>query len=179
MKACIGLGNPGQKYAKTRHNIGFLVMDALAKKTSANWKTKERWEAEVTEINHNNKRLFLVKPITFMNLSGRSVKKFAKDNNLETTDFLVVVDDVDLPFGSIRFREFGSSGGQKGLSSIIEHFKEQPIARLRIGIGRPEHTEYPLEDWVLGIWSNFEETQLPKIIDEAIEIILEKLEQES
>ena len=143
----VGLGNPGNEYAKTRHNVGFLVIDELA---------------------HRGVNAKLLKPDTFMNRSGEAVAKLLRQSNMGPEDILVLYDDADLPFRTLRFREGGSHGGHNGMRSILALFPEGTnIARLKIGIGRPENPNIELADWVLGRWSKAEETELPELIREA------------
>ena len=119
MKIIVGLGNPGRKYANTRHNTGFLVLDEVLKKLNISL-DKEKFNAAYTVYNHNGEKIYFVKPLTFMNLSGEAVAPLMKYYGLSTEDLIVVHDDLDLPVGKIRLREKGSSGGQKGMGNIIE-----------------------------------------------------------
>jgi len=145
MKLVVGLGNPGKKYEKTRHNVGFLVVDALA-------------AHELTGVK-------FLKPDTFMNLSGQAVAEAIRQSNMGPSDILVIYDDADIPFGNIRFRSGGSSGGHNGMKSILALFPAGvEIARVRVGIGRSEHPNIPLDDHVLGNWSAEEKKRLPEVI---------------
>lgn len=136
MKIVVGLGNPGRKYAGTRHNVGFDVLDLLARRgQAAGW--RGRFESETVEINVDGTPVLLVAPQTFMNLSGQAVRKAVDFYKLPLADLLLVVDDMDLPVGRLRLRADGSAGGQKGLKNTIEHLGTNGFARLRIGIGRP------------------------------------------
>ena len=165
MKVVIGLGNPGKEYERTRHNVGFLILDALALHHRATFTTKRSLEAEIAEvITDGQKRLLLVKPQTFMNASGRTFSQICSKYPVLPEDFLIVYDDADLPFGLLRFRSSGSSGGHNGMKSIIEQLKTNEIKRLRIGIGRPERSAIPLDAWVLGTWNTEEQNQLPDIL---------------
>lgn len=137
MRLVVGLGNPGPRYVGTRHNVGFMVVDALAQR----WKTDastydKRFEGQIGEAQRGDERVFLLKPLTFMNLSGRSVAAFVRFYKLPLADLLVTFDDLDLPVGRIRVRAGGSAGGQKGMADIIRQLGTEEIARVRVGIGR-------------------------------------------
>src|SRR5262249_7060579 len=140
MKIVIGLGNPGPRYQATRHNIGYAVVDYLAAApgTSA---FRSRFQSLVAERTEDGETVLLVKPETFMNLSGRAVRQIVDFFKLETKDLLVVCDDIALPVGKLRARARGSDGGQKGLRSIEEQLGTPEYARLRIGIGSPDERE--------------------------------------
>jgi len=133
----IGLGNPGIKYSKSRHNIGFLVLEKLSKKYNSNFIAKEKIKSSLSEfkINDLTYRLFL--PNTFMNNSGDAVRAIVDWYKINLDQIFIIVDDIDLPLGKIRFRKKGSSGGHNGLKSIIEKFKTHNFNRIRIGIGSP------------------------------------------
>ncbi|MFA4845515.1 MAG: aminoacyl-tRNA hydrolase [Patescibacteria group bacterium] len=172
MKAIIGLGNPGKEYVSTRHNVGFLVVDALAKKMSVEFKAKRAIASEVAEAQLDDKRVLLVKPQTFMNVSGKSVAGVLTKYPVTQKELLVIYDDADLTFGDVRLKPGGSSAGHRGMESILSQFpKDTNIARLRIGIGRAENKEVPLDAFVLQPWSAKEAGKLPAIIDEAIKKI--------
>ncbi|OGL67158.1 aminoacyl-tRNA hydrolase [Candidatus Uhrbacteria bacterium RIFCSPHIGHO2_01_FULL_63_20] len=166
MKLIVGLGNPGNEYARTRHNAGFLVVDELARRLDLSLAEKKPLKGEVAE----GEGIVLLKPLTFMNLSGESVKAAVAKFRLKPFDILVVLDDADLPLGEIRFREGGSAGGHNGLKSILEQFPaDTDIARLRIGIGRPPDGRTELDDWVLGKWSKEETAALADIVSNAVD----------
>jgi PTH1 family peptidyl-tRNA hydrolase len=135
VRAVIGLGNPGQKYAHTRHNLGFMVVDELIKRLQAG-SPRDRFKSQVWEARHNDERIALVKPQTYMNLSGISVQQVRSWYKLDNDQILVIYDDVDLEFGILRLKTDGSAGGHNGLSSIIQALGTSQIPRLRIGIGR-------------------------------------------
>ncbi len=126
-----GLGNPGKDYDRTRHNVGFLVADALARRAGAIFAPDPRWNAAVARAGN----LTLMKPMTFMNLSGESVAAFSRFFKLEPVEALVVIDDVALPLGRLRLRRSGRDGGHNGLASVLMHFGTDQVARLRVGIG--------------------------------------------
>jgi len=141
MKLVVGLGNPGPKYAGTRHNIGFDVVDYLAAAPGVG-RWRSRFEAQVTEAVEGAEQVLLVKPETFMNLSGRAVRAAMDFYKVPVSDLLVVCDDIALPLGKLRARAKGSDGGQKGLRSIQEHLGTPDYPRLRIGVGSPgEHLD--------------------------------------
>ena len=173
MKLIVGLGNPGSEYERTRHNAGFLVVDALAKQFNFSFRSKRAVNAELAEGEINEKRVLLCKPQTFMNASGRSVQAIMNKYPVHAEDLIVVYDDADLPFGEVRYKGGGGSAGQKGMASILELFPAGTnIARIRFGIGRPSHTDIPLDEFVLHAWNTSEKEQLEKHIQEAISHIL-------
>jgi PTH1 family peptidyl-tRNA hydrolase len=162
VKVIVGLGNPGQEYARTRHNIGFMVIDRL-KRDLTSPTVKNRFKAEITEGWRNGEKLVLVAPQTYMNLSGQSVREVKQWHHLENDDLLVVYDDMDLPFGTLRMRPSGSAGGHNGLKSISEQLGTQAIPRLRIGIGRGRSSI----GHVLSKFSPEETAALPDVIERA------------
>lgn len=161
LKLIAGLGNPGMKYARNRHNVGFMVLSHLARSEHAEFH-RQRFNAQLTEIKIENERVLLVKPQTYMNLSGSAVGKLAAFYRLARTDVMVVYDDLDLPLGKIRLRANGSSGGHHGMESIINTLGGNDIPRLRIGIGRPD----PNQDvgHVLGNFSEDEQSILDDVL---------------
>lgn len=163
-KVIIGLGNPGRKYAGTRHNFGFLVVDELARRTNAPT-SRQRMKAEVTETKFGSDRLILAMPQTFMNDSGVSVREIMRWYKVSPEDVLIIVDDLDLPYGQIRLRPKGSAGGHNGLKSIFQQLGTQEIPRLRGGIGRGGggHTI----GHVLSRFSSDEQAKLPDILNRA------------
>ncbi len=164
----VGLGNIGAEYAETRHNIGFKVLDALAKASNAVF-CSERY-GSITEVKHKGKTLFLLKPSTYMNLSGKAVNYWMKMEKIPIENILIVVDDIALPFGTIRMRAKGSDGGHNGLKNITEILGNSDYARLRFGIGSdfPKGSQI---DYVLGEWTSEEEEKLHERINYAIEAI--------
>lgn len=147
MKLIIGLGNPGKDYEKTRHNAGFMVIDEVAKELNVEINQK-KFKALIATTKYKNENVILMKPQTYMNLSGEAVGECARFYNLTMNDILVLVDDLDLPVGKIRLREKGSSGGQNGLKSIISHMGGDGFKRIRIGIGKDQFML--TADYVLG-----------------------------
>ena len=130
----VGLGNPGREYRDTRHNVGFMILDQLAASARAEWRTEKRWQAEVARAGE----VFLVKPLTYMNLSGEAAAAVAGFYKIPAGQVLVVLDDMALPLGKLRLRPGGSAGGHNGLQSVLGHFGTSSIARLRLGIGSAE-----------------------------------------
>lgn len=147
MKLLAGLGNPGPRYAKTRHNIGFRVVDQVASTNFASaWAAK--FDSLAAECAIGAEKVLLVKPMTFMNLSGRAVRKAVDFYKLTPADVLVVCDDLDLPVGRMRIRAKGTAGGQKGLKDILLHLGTEEVSRMRLGIGRGTNAvEYVLSDF--------------------------------
>ncbi len=137
MKLVAGLGNPGPRYAESRHNLGFMVVDALAQRWRVDASAYEkRFEAQLGEAMRSGQRVFLLKPQTYMNLSGRSVAALARFYRVPLADVLVVYDELDLPLGTIRVRARGSAGGHNGMSDVIRHLSSDQVARVRVGIGK-------------------------------------------
>lgn len=147
MKVVVGLGNPGSKYAGTRHNVGFAVLDLLAQGKQTG-RAQARFQAAVLEILEGDQKVLLVRPETFMNLSGQSVRQVVDFYQLDPVDLLVVCDDFNLPLGKLRVRARGSHGGHNGLRDIQNHLGTTEYSRLRIGVGAPEEGE--AVDFVLG-----------------------------
>jgi len=172
IKALIGLGNPGKQYENTRHNVGFMVVDAVASLLKCPKKKKECCFSHIIECPDHD--LILVKPQTYMNNSGIAVKNLLEDYNLKPEEILVIFDDLDLPLGTIRLRKVGSSGGQKGVKSIIEHIKTENFPRLKIGIGRPAKKE-DVADYVLSPFNKDEKLLAEKVISESANCLLNVL----
>jgi PTH1 family peptidyl-tRNA hydrolase len=147
----VGLGNPGVRYQWTRHNAGFLAMDALATRFGGN-PDRAKFEALVGETTIAGKRVLLMKPQTFMNASGDAVEAAMHFYKLEPSQLLVISDDISLDVGKLRVRKNGSAGGQKGLNSIIEAIGTQDFPRIRIGVGQKPSPDYDLADWVLSVF---------------------------
>ncbi|MBI4598993.1 aminoacyl-tRNA hydrolase [Candidatus Uhrbacteria bacterium] len=171
MKLVVGLGNPGKDYASTRHNTGFLAVDAFAKREGALFKARREFHGEIAEVVFAEKKILLLKPDTFMNRSGEAVRAAVTFWHLLPADVLVIYDDADLPFGSVRSRAEGSAGGHNGMASVIETLGTSAIPRIRMGIGRPPHEDMPLEDWVLGRWSKEEEAGLTDMLAQTLQTL--------
>lgn len=146
----VGLGNPGAEYAQTRHNAGFLLVERLAEQWRATWELERKFQSRVARTEHDGRRVLLVQPQTFMNLSGEAVGAVSGFYRVPPAQVLVAVDDADLPLGEIRLRPGGSSGGHHGLESVEQHFATREYPRLRIGIGRRDQTVREITGHVLG-----------------------------
>ena len=171
MKVVIGLGNPGKKYEKTRHNIGFIAVDNLRKKMNIS-DEREKFQALVSEKNIDGEKVIFLKPQTFMNLSGNSVIEIVNFYKLDPKkDIIVIYDDMDLSFGDIRIREKGSSGGHNGIKSIISHIGEEFI-RIKCGIGAKERDAV---EHVLGEFNQTEQKDLDEILEKINNCVIEML----
>lgn len=170
MKLVVGLGNPGRKYAKTRHNIGFLVMDRIAMSKEAAIK-KKLCDALVGEWSNDGESIVVAKPQTFMNRSGESVKGLLRKYHTSANDLIVVYDDLDLPFGRIRIRPKGSAGGHRGVASVMESLGNLPFSRVRVGIGRPPGG-VDAADYVLEPFGPQELAELNRVVTRASEAVL-------
>ena len=148
----VGLGNPGLQYEKTRHNAGFMVIDALAEKYGVGF-PKRKYDALIGECKIGDNRIMLVKPQTFMNLSGKAVTAICSFYKIPYDKVIVMFDDVSLDVGKIRVRRKGSDGGHNGIKDIIELSGTSDIPRIKIGVGKKPNAEYDLKDWVLGKFS--------------------------
>jgi PTH1 family peptidyl-tRNA hydrolase len=166
-----GLGNPGDRYAGTRHNVGFRVVDALAARLGVAFKKKLFHSYMVGKGAHEGGGLYLVKPLTFMNNSGRAVREALRETGSATTDMLVVCDSLDLSPGNLRFKLKGSSGGQKGLQSIIQSVGTEDFMRLTVGIGRPAYKGQVIAH-VLGAPRRGEEELIEEAIERAADAVL-------
>lgn len=165
----VGLGNPGSEYENTRHNIGFKVLDALASASNIFFKS-ERY-ADVAELKVKGRTFVLVKPNTFMNLSGKAVRYWLDSHKIPQENLLVVTDDLALPYGTLRMRLKGSDGGHNGLNDIINVLQTSVFTRLRFGIGS-EFSKGRQVDYVLGEWDETESKDLKKHIDRAAEMVV-------
>jgi PTH1 family peptidyl-tRNA hydrolase len=165
----VGLGNIGVEYDKTRHNIGFMVVDALAAKFNVAFESDRL--AFVADFKHKGKSFYLIKPTTYMNLSGKAVNHWLKALNIPVENLMVIVDDLALPFGTLRMKPKGSAAGHNGLKNIEDVLGNNLYARLRFGIG----SDYPKGrqiDFVLGKFSPNEQAELPLHIDKSCEMVL-------
>lgn len=170
MKMIIGLGNPGRKYENTRHNIGFDVAAEIAKQLGCS-AVKSRFEAETAEGLRSGEKILILCPQTYMNESGRSVRKAVDFFKLEPEDCLVLCDDMNLSTGRLRLRRNGSAGGQKGLADIIRHLQTDAVPRLRIGIDRPP-ARWSVTDYVLGRWTEPELDKMTPAVTQACQASL-------
>jgi len=177
LKMVVGLGNPGAEYEFTRHNLGFRIIDNLARKFNMEFKKLKSCHSLISRGKINHQEVILIKPQTFMNLSGEAVSKIVFSYRIDFSDLLIVYDDLNLTLGQIRIRKKGSAGGHKGMESIIQYLGSEDLPRMRIGIGRPDPEVG--EDCVSYVLSNFspEEEEIIKktipLATEAIEKIIE------
>ena len=165
MKLIVGLGNPGKKYFNTRHNIGFLCVDQFAHDHQLKFKKNRKFKAEIAEL----PGAILVKPQTYMNLSGFSVNKVSDYYQIDHEDILVIYDDLDLPTGKLRIRYQGSSGGHKGMISLFDHLKTKSLKRVKFGIDR--HPEIEARDYVLQPFYKVDLDEVVKSIQTVSKII--------
>ena len=164
------LGNPGSKYAMTRHNVGFMAADYWLKSLGgADW--REEYKAHTKKFKIEGKEVILVKPQTYMNLSGESVQAIMNFYKIDRANLLVVHDEVDFPYGTIKMQFNRSPGGQNGVKNITQLLGSQEYARLRIGVGRPSHPDFALADYVLGNFSKDEQTSLDKVLETSADAI--------
>ena len=171
-----GLGNPGQEYQKTRHNVGFMVLDALASTENFSFEDNRPFKAHTAKINLHSQSVLLLKPQTYMNLSGQAVVAAANFYKIPSENILVICDDLSLELGTLRLREKGSSGGQKGLENIITLLGSDKCMRLRLGIGqRPEFID--AKNYVLGKFQPKQEEILNSAISKACETIKKLLKE--
>ena len=167
----VGLGNPGQKYEHTRHNMGFLAVDGLARRKGFRF-NKLRFRAWTAEWMVNGEKVLVMKPQTYMNLSGEAVGEAARFYKIPSDHVLVIYDDVSLPLGKLRIRDKGSAGGHNGIKNIIAHLGTDVFPRVKVGVGAPSHPDYDMVDWVIGSFS----VQEKKIVDEALDRALDAAE---
>lgn len=160
----VGLGNIGIEYANTRHNVGFRAVDKLAANANATF-TSDRY-GSICEVRHKGRTLLLLKPSTYMNLSGNAVRYWMQKERIEQENILVLVDDIALPMGTLRMRKNGSDGGHNGLKHINEILGNQNYARLRFGVGGDFPKGFQV-DYVLGQWTDDEEKMMPELLDAA------------
>ncbi|MDD4955120.1 MAG: aminoacyl-tRNA hydrolase [Candidatus Omnitrophica bacterium] len=171
MKIIVGLGNPGVKYRKNRHNVGFMVVDEIAKREGAAFSKGFLANGYTAKIKTAKESAILLKPSTFMNNSGICVKKFLAKYALKPCGLLVVYDDADLPLGVLRLKKSGSSGGHQGMASIAERLGTSDVARLRIGIDKPERQD--LAEYVLSDFSKHEEEEIRQAIEKAADACMD------
>lgn len=169
MKLIIGLGNPGRKYKKTKHNFGFLVLDKLAGKNK--WHTIKKGNLEYLKMELAYNDIELIKPQTYMNNSGEAIAYAQKKHNFKPEDIIVVYDDLDLDFGSIRIGQFESAGGHNGIKSLIQHLGFSNFIRVRLGIKNELLEKIPAEKFVLTKFPRKDRKELEQIIDKTTEAI--------
>ena len=171
----VGLGNPGKEYEHTRHNCGFRAIDILAEKLNCKI-DKGKFQGLYGQTIYSKKKLYLLKPQTYMNLSGRSVLQLSSYFSIPPQRIIVMFDDISLPPGKLRVRSDGSAGGHNGIKSIINEIGSQDFPRVKIGVGAKQHPEQDLADWVLSTFSASEEKALQPAIDNAAEAALNIIE---
>jgi len=172
LRLVVGLGNPGQRYAGTRHNVGFMALELLARREGVRFRSMAKLQAELAEVGFGRDRLRLLMPQTYMNESGRSIRAALDWFDVSADQLLVLVDDMDLPLGRLRLRAKGSAGGHNGLKSTIQHLGTQEFPRLRIGIGAPgrsaEERKARTVSHVLGSFNASEQPLLKDVLDEVL-----------
>ena len=170
LKLIVGLGNPEQKYLPTRHNVGFWVLDSLAQELSKKFTLSKKYESELFEYEYETKLFHMMKPLSYINNSGKPIKKFIKNKDINPENILIIYDDLDLDVGKIRLKLDGGSGGHNGLNSIIEQIGSKNFWRLRVGIGKP-YKKHEVINYVLGKPSQFDKS----IIDKSIKVMLNEI----
>ena len=166
----VGLGNPGKKYESTRHNMGFLAVDGLADKEGFRF-TKLRFKAWTAFWNHGGKKVLVMKPQTYMNLSGESVGEAARFYKVPPEHVLVISDDISLSTGKLRIRPGGSAGGHNGLKSIIQHLGSDQFPRIKVGVGAPQHADHDIVDWVIGKPMGEDQKLLAQTLEKAADAV--------
>jgi len=169
MKLIVGLGNPGNEYSKTRHNIGFQLVDFIANKNGLKFKYDKKFNAESTSLIINDEKIFIIKPLSYMNLSGTVVSKYVNFYDISFDDILIIQDDLDMEFGKIRILYDSASGGHNGIKNIIECLGTKEFTRLKLGISNNKN--YDTKDYVLGKFSA-EEYEILKNIYAKLENII-------
>ncbi|HLS79658.1 MAG TPA: aminoacyl-tRNA hydrolase [Nocardia sp.] len=166
----VGLGNPGAEYERTRHNVGFMVADALAERVGGRFTVHKKSGADLIQARLDGRQVLLAKPRTYMNLSGRPVAALAKFFSVPPTEVVVVHDELDLPFGAVRLKRGGGEGGHNGLRSVSSALTTKDYLRVRIGIGRPPGRQDPA-DFVLKPFSSVERKEVPVIVEQAADAV--------
>lgn len=170
----VGLGNPGIEYEKTRHNIGFSAMDAICEKFDCKCQ-KMKFNSYMGDAIIGNKRVLLLKPLTYMNNSGRAVGEAARFYKIDPENILVMYDDISLDPGVIRIRRKGSAGGHNGIKDIIEVLGSDEFPRIKIGVGAKPHPDYDLKDWVLGKFKDEDKDKVKSALDNTVKAVNELL----
>lgn len=166
----VGLGNPGKEYEKTPHNVGFMAVDEIAKTYNLTFNLSQKHKAMIAEGKINGEKIILMKPLTFMNLSGNAVRSYVEYYKIDINDIIIIYDDMDLPIGTLRIRKTGSSGGHNGIKSIISNLQTESFKRIRIGIGRPTNNLGTI-DFVLHTLNKEESNIITETIDKMPKII--------
>lgn len=178
MKLIVGLGNPGEKYNNSRHNVGFTVLDHLLQKAEklkeTFWTEDKKFKALIKEVVIDSEKVVLMKPTTFMNLSGEAVSKYASYFKIDSLGICIVHDELDLPLGKIRVRFGGSGGGNNGVTSIIESLGTDKFLRVRCGIGKEArlHNPHDTADYVLGTFEEHEHGKVKTMVNHAVKELL-------
>ena len=172
----VGLGNPGREYERTRHNVGFRASDLVAQALHTKI-DRLKFQALTREVTYHDRKLLLVEPQTYMNLSGAAVGALASYYKIPPEKILVIFDDISLPVGRIRLRAEGSAGGHNGVKSIIKSLGTEAFPRIKIGVGAKPHPDYDLADWVLSRFSAQEEKELQPAITHGAEAALKFLDE--
>jgi peptidyl-tRNA hydrolase, PTH1 family len=175
MKIIVGLGNPGPDYIKSRHNAGFMVVQALFKKLEGDkWKEVPKFKSLTAECIHNGEKILLVKPLTMMNLSGQAVTKILQFYKEPPENLTIIYDDLDLPLGTVRIREKGSAGTHNGMKSIVQELGTEEFGRIRLGIEARGETSPKQQDTSSYVLSDFTKEEEP-IMEKAIEEVVQNL----
>lgn len=178
MKLIVGLGNPGEKYENTRHNVGFIALDHLLQKfekvKNTVWFEDKKFKALIHETEIDGEKVVLMKPQTFMNDSGRAVQGYSSYMKIDPKDIYVLHDELDLPLGKIRIRFGGSSAGNNGVASIIDHLGTDKFLRIRMGIGKSQrvHATHDTSEYVLGTFSATEKSKVKTMVNQAVKDVL-------
>lgn len=175
MKIVVGLGNPGIEYSKTRHNFGFMFLEYLEEKYKFKI-NKKKLSSLIGECIINGEKIIFVKPTTYMNLSGNAVVNIKQWYKVDNKDIIVVFDDIDIPFGDVRYKTNGSGGSHNGMKNIVQMLSSKDIARIKLGLGNIKHVSQSLSDFVLYRFSKMEEDKLFEIFNKAENKLLEFLD---
>lgn len=177
MKIIVGLGNIGEKYKSTRHNVGFMVVDTLAKKFNVKFQNKPKFEVQIAEVEFNGEKFILAKPTTFMNRSGDAVSRLAHFYKTAPQNLIIIYDDIDLPLGGIRIKQEGGPGTHNGMKSVVASIRTESIPRVRVGTGAKSGVPRATTKFVLGAFSAKEKPIIKKSIASAAETVLVILEE--
>ena len=173
MQLIVGLGNPGDKYKDTRHNIGFRTVDEIVKRSEGSWKKESKLNCYVSKIIFEDKPCLCIKPDTFMNNSGQAVSAALNYYDIDISDTYVIYDDKDMEFSKIRLREKGGAGGHNGIKSITQHLSSEEFNRIKVGVKNEFTDRMDTADFVLSKFSKDEEEQINEIIDNTINTLIE------
>lgn len=178
MKLIVGLGNPGEKYENTRHNVGFVALDHLLQKLTklknTYWEDNKKFKAFTHTLELDGEKVVLMKPTTFMNESGKAVAGYAKYFKIDPKDICVIHDELDIPLGKIKIRFGGGSAGNNGVTSIIDHVGTDQFLRIRMGIGKSQraHSDHNTSDYVLGVFDASEKRKVKTMVNQAIKDVM-------